>query len=269
MEGFNQHFRQYRNEIAKELAFANMSKHATKDIIIIVHDQLPYIKSCIDSILKTTENYNLHIWDNNSKADTAKYLQDLDSNYFNIHVTRSFDNMGFIKPNNRLVQEGSAEYIILLNSDVIVFNGWDKSMTGFLQNNSDVVQIGHQGGLLDEKGLGGRIGFGYEIDYVCGWCSCISRKTYQEYGLFDPKLQFAYAEDSELSIRLQESGKKIYALHNVLAHHYQNKTISEVFEKEKDIDLVKTFDHNHEYLRAKHKDYLANKRVDTRKESKC
>jgi hypothetical protein len=77
VEVFTQHFEKYRSEIMKELAIANSCPEYSKDIIIVVHDQLPYLKACIESIQANTNNYHLYIWDNASQPDTQEYLDTL------------------------------------------------------------------------------------------------------------------------------------------------------------------------------------------------
>jgi len=252
----------------KEELLCAQPSEATKDIIIVVHDQLEYLKTTIESVLETTNNFHLWIWDNNSGEDTKQYLQDLilrlEDKLTTIH---SDANMGFIEPNNELAALGDGDYIILLNSDVKVSGGWDQAMIGWLQNHQDTKIVGYAGGLLDEKGVGGRLGFGYDIDYVSGWCLCLSRETYDQYGLFNSDLKFAYAEDSELSIRLQAEGHRIYALHLLFVHHYENKTIN-VVKDEGEVDVYATFAYNHEKLREIWGDYLSTQRVDVRKQLK-
>jgi hypothetical protein len=263
-----------RESSETELSLASISTPAWKDIIIVVHDQLAYLKTCIESVREHTKDYTLYIWDNGSCKETADYLEELQKEHvsdtsgnWDIEVWRSEKNEGFIKPNNKLAAEGHGEYIILLNSDTKVFKHWDTAMVGWLQHNSDVAQVGYWGGHLgaDGRGFGGDNG--YEIDYVPGWCFAISRETYNQFGLFDDKnLDFAYCEDADFSMRLLEAGKKLYALHVPLVYHYQNKTIQAV-RKEGEIDVLSTFNRNHEYVSKRWSDYLANHRVLSRKDS--
>lgn len=262
-ENFEAHFARVKDE----LRLAESAREVWKDIIIVVHDQLDYLKQCIDSIRAYTKNYHLYIWDNNSKQETADYIESLMKSYdpevhkdWAITTIRSDSNTGFIFPNNELAALGDSEYIILLNSDTKVFENWDRVMTGFMDAHPDVGAVGVWGGYLgaDGRGFGG--GNGYEIDYVPGWCLCIGRETYRRHGLFNRELKFAYCEDADLSLRLKEAGYKIYALHAPLVHHYQNKTIVEV-EKEGQVDVRATFDHNHAYIKERWKHYLANERV--------
>jgi hypothetical protein len=260
-DNFEHHF----DEVKVELQLAERARPAWKDIIIIVRDQLDYFKQCIQSLMQHTKNFHLYIWDNGSREDMKGFIESLAAGWeydkdWQITIMRSDNNTGFIEPNNELVAWGDSEYIILINSDTKVFDGWDRAMTGFLDEHPDVGQVGYWGGHMgpDGRGFGG--GNGYKVDYIPGWCFCISRETYNTFGLFDKRLKFAYCEDADLSLRLKEAGKKIYSLHAPLVHHYQNKTIVEV-EKEGQIDVAATFDENHKYIKQRWKHYLENERV--------
>jgi len=253
-ENFDNHF----NTIKNEINLLKNYKEIKKDIIIIVKDQLEYFKECIESIERYTQEYNLFIWDNDSEHETKKYLDLIKSP--SVAVKHSEKNIGFILSNNQLISNCSSPYVILLNSDTKVFENWDKLMITFLENNKDFAQVGYWGGHLDQDGRGFGGANGEEIDYVPGWCFCIGRDTYQEFGLFDENLKFAYFEDSDFSLRLKKAGKRIYSLYSPLVYHHQNKTVKTV-EKEGDIDLRKTFDHNHAYFKNKWSDYLSKERV--------
>ena len=150
-------------EIKKELLFADSAKKIEKDILIVVHNQYDYIKNCIDSIYKNTKNFNIFIWDNNSEKKTAEYLQKLSDKNKNIKLYKSSENLGFIIPNNRMMEDSKSPYSILLNSDTEVRPMWDKVLIGFLMN-SDVSVDGFQGGMLDSEGLGVSVSSGYNVD---------------------------------------------------------------------------------------------------------
>lgn len=222
-----------------------------KDILLVVRDQLDYVKECVSSIQHHTENYHLFIYDNGSLPETRDYLRGLGDD---VTLCRDEENKGFIYPNNFLIQHGNAPYVILINSDAIVYEGWDLVLTGFLEKNPAFAQVGFMGGYLDSNGKGIRGGFGSSVDYVCGWCFCIPRYVYNEFGLFDDKnLKFAYCEDSDFSMRLKEAGRKIHALGVPLAYHYGNKTVLEVMKQQ---DINPFVIANHEYLRKRWRRFL-------------
>lgn len=222
-----------------------------KDIIIIVNNQLRFVKSCLESIFANTKEYNLYVWDNGSTEPTAGYLKNLN---INLHINPS--NEGFIIPNNTLVKQGNSPYIILLNSDTIVSRGWDEKLISYLDER--VLVTGYEGGILNEKGTGIKYVTGNKIDYICGWCMCFSRQTYDQFGLFDENLKFAYCEDSDFCLRIKEQGYQIFALHEKLVFHYGSKTANEVRRKIKLDDYIAV---NHNYLRKKWRYYLLTKRI--------
>ena len=255
----------YHTEIAEDLAKCFPYKESTKDIIMIVHNELDYVRLAIDSVISNTSNFNLYVWDNGSDPSVAEYLFDkmysLEDNLDkNMIVVRSIKNLGFVIPNNNLVKLGSGQYVILLNSDTQVYAGWDRHLIGFLQNNPDYLEVGYQGGILDETGLGIDASLGNDIDYICGWCACFARNTYNAFGLFDDKFEFAYFEDADFSLRLKKDGHKIYALHLATAHHFGNKTIKTV-QKSGNEFVCQTFQKNHEYMKKKWSECLEVNRV--------
>jgi GT2 family glycosyltransferase len=224
---------------------------AEKDIILVVHNQLDCVKACVESIQQHTENYNLFIYDNGSDASTRSYLKSLGDD---VTLCRDEANRGFIYPNNFLVKHGHAPFIIPINSDVIVYEGWDLVLTGYLEQYPQVAQVGFLGGYLDARAQGVAAGFGGDIDYICGWCFCIPRSVYEEFGLFDEtNLEFAYGEDSDFSMRLREAGRRIYALQAPLAHHFGNKTVKEVMQE---MNITPYLTKNHEYLRRRWQKFL-------------
>lgn len=215
-----------------------------KDILIVVKDQLEYLKKCIESIQKNTENYHLFIWDNGSQEETKKYIESLTAK-----VVRREENLGFIIPNNELIKLGNSPFVILVNSDVEVMPNWDKSLIGFIQRNPDVVIIGAEGARVDENFHGKYMTFGYDVDYVSGHCLCLTREFYEQYGLFDQEnLEFAYGEDSDLCFRAKSVNKKIYVSHLNVAVHHKHKTIIEV---SKTTNTGDSFEKNHQYLKKK------------------
>ena len=242
-------------KIKEELLLIDFAENTSKDILLVVHDQLEYVQMCIDSIYKNTQNFNLYIWNNNSKKETTDYLNNLK----NIKLFNHNENLGFILPNNKMIKETKSPYVILLNSDVVVEEMWDLVLIGFLKNNDDVAAVGYDGGMLNSEGKGVGRGHGYNIDYVCGHCLCIPRKTYEQFGLFDEdNLNFAYCEDADFSLRLKENNKKIYACYSSkLIHHFQNKTTEHVLFNE--FDFSHHVQKNMDYVKQKWAKFLFDK----------
>jgi len=232
-----------RNDLIKELYYANsLDDSIEKDIIIVVHNQLEYIKQCIESIEKTTKNYNLFIWDNNSNEETKIYLKTIN----NAIVVHSDINLGFIIPNNELIKLCKSKYTILLNSDVYCIQDWDKLLVGWLENNNQYKLCGYMGGILNETMIGQEVNVcGESVDYLCGWCICGETDFLKNCGPFDSEnLKFAYGEDSDLSFRVKEMGWKIYVLNAKNVYHFGGMTTKSLNQ-----DIIQeNFGKNHNYL---------------------
>jgi GT2 family glycosyltransferase len=233
------------------------------DIFMVVRDQPEYVRHCIESIRQNTSSYHLYLWDNGSQEPTANYLKQVVAEAKcpqNVTLHREEENKGFLIPNNRLAEMSEvdpAEWMIFINSDCYVHEGWDRAMTSWLENNSNAAQVGYAGGYLDHTGRGVRGGLGGGVDYISGSCFCISRDTYKEFGLFDEEnLQFAYCEDSDFSMRLREAGRGIYALHLPLVIHYGNKTSIPVMQEDQERRIAGFIGANHAYLQRKWAKFL-------------
>lgn len=244
------------DKIKEELLFIDFAENIDKDILIVVHNEFEFVRNCIDSLYKNTKNFNLFIWDNASDKQTKEYLEKIQKKK-NVKLYKSEQNIGFVIPNNLMAKNSKSPYLILLNSDTEVRPYWDKVLVGFLEKNKDVAACGFQGGMVNEQGLGVSINFGYEVDYICGYCLCIPRKIYKEFGLFDENIKFAYCEDSDFSFRLREKNKKIYACYSTdLVVHYGSRTSLSVAQK---TNLKETIENNLIYLQNRWSKYLIKK----------
>lgn len=250
------------SQILQEIRWQMDATPSSTDIILVVHNQLPFVKRCVETIVVNTKNFTLWVHDNDSDDETRAYLAGMASEH-GFQVFRSLTNEGFIKPCNALAALGDSGYLIVVNSDIEVARGWDQAMVGCLQANPHVAQVGYQGAVLGEDARGVSMADGKQPDYICGWCFCISRETYERSGLFDEEnLKFAYGEDSDLSLRLKEQGKGIIALAVQYVFHHGNQTIKAVVKDLKwAASLRESFDANHAYLRRRWISYLAHERV--------
>lgn len=233
-------------KIRKEMEWS-LSGEGEKDILVVVKDGYEYVKNCLESVFKNTKDFRLHVWDNGSSEKTKSYLESLSG----INLYRSETNEGFIIPNNRMVSGCTSDWVILLNSDTEVLPRWDEVMIGVLKNNPPIRQTGFGGGILDESCMLQARSKGGIIDYVFGYCFCMGRETIREVGLFDEEnMEFAYCEDSDLSLRIRERGWEIYACHSEgLVRHYGGRTTSAVMSE--DERLAVCAKGNQRYLRER------------------
>lgn len=230
----------HRKQLIQELIWQLDGQSAAKDIIIVAHNQVIYLKETIESIQLNTKNYRLLIWDNSSNEATKEYLSTVN---YDVLITNK-ENIGYVQPNNVMANFCLNPYVILLNSDTKVRKGWDEALIGFLRNNQEYKIVGYQGGILDDNNVGIQAAWGENIDYVMGWCMCFPLDLYREIKLFDENIKFAYGEDSDFCLRAKHKGYKIFALHLEYVDHIGAAT-------SKLLDLKDIVAQNHQYLKTK------------------
>lgn len=240
-----------------EVATLSKYRRVMKDILLVVKDNLEDVRECVDGIFSHTTDFHLYVWDNGSDEPTRDYLRSLTFLYPDQVTLISYPtNIGFIEPNNRLYEMGTSPYVILINSDCVPLSDWTEAMISHLQAEPDLAEVGYSGRMLGPQGTGVGPGLGDQADYLEGWCVALPRRVCGD-TLFDGvNLEFAYGEDSDLSLRLRECGYRVKALANTRVLHKGSRTIRQVI---KTTDTRASFRRNHEYIRTRHAAFLRSK----------
>ena len=104
------------NDIARELT----------SIIIPVWGQLEFTQQCLASLKEHTRPaWELIVIDNGSNDGTAAYLAGVrDMASVPVTVVTNLTNLGFPAAINQGLRLARGEYLVLLNNDVVVTDGW-------------------------------------------------------------------------------------------------------------------------------------------------
>ena len=126
-------------------------------------NRLFYLKSCVESLLKCTQDYEnkeLIIVDNASiETGTDEYLSDLESRgYTVVRNTTRDPNNEFARALNTIIEKANGKYVCPLAGDMqfIVEGGWLKDYVDVYENLSD-----HVGSILFDAQRALRINTGY------------------------------------------------------------------------------------------------------------
>ena len=161
------------------------------------------------------------------------------------------ENLGFAEGNNVGIREAiknGADYVMVLNNDVIVKNAFWLPLVDFIKKHKKVGVVGPKiyfapgrefhktryqkkergrviwfaGGEIDWKNVyafhrgvdevdTGQYDKSFETDFVSGCCLMAKSEVWQKAGFFDPKY-FLYYEDSDFCLKVKKLGGKIYYL---------------------------------------------------------
>lgn len=209
-------------------------------IVIVNYQTFEMTRDTIDSVLSYSYpfSYEIIVVDNASGDDSLDKLQE----YFkdSVKFIASTENNGFAAGNNQALRQIKSDYVLLLNSDTIVWENTLENIYNYMEKHEDVGACGCRvllgdGNLdkackrtfpnvknsffrlfhipnnssddnynltnLPDEGV-------YEIDCLTGAFMFIRKSVLDEIGLLDETF-FMYGEDIDLCYRIKHAGWKI------------------------------------------------------------
>lgn len=193
--------------------------------IIVTYNGMRWYDRCFDSLRNSEQMVSIVVVDNASTDKTVEYIN---TNYPEIHLIKSNENLGFAKANNigiRYAIDNDAEYVFLLNQDAWIENN---SIGELLKTFSDNKNVGiaspiHLNGTytgldwgfvncMDECFVSDaflkKLKHYYEVPFVNAAAWLISSECIKKVGGFDTSLFIHYGEDDNYSQRVIYHGYK-------------------------------------------------------------
>jgi len=119
----------------------NQASHeGAADIIIPVHNQYPYTRTLLEGIYRHTAcPFHIYLVDNASSDETI----DIDKIYArDITVVRNRENRGWCAAVNQGILLGNSPYLVFMNNDVEVSQGWLENLRAFLDTHPRIGAVG-------------------------------------------------------------------------------------------------------------------------------
>jgi GT2 family glycosyltransferase len=211
-------------------------------IIIPVYNELKFTLNCLKSISshKTKYNFEIIIANDCSTDNTVNILNKIE----NIKVISTDKNLGFIKNCNFASKHARGEFILFLNNDTYVLEGWLDNIIDTFSSDENIKIVGSKllyddgslqeaGGIIWSDASGWNWGNGEDayhpkynfvrdVDYVSGCSFCINKDDFVSSGLFDESLDFAYYEDTSKCFQIRNFDPKnriVYQPFSQLIHY--------------------------------------------------
>ncbi|RFF29099.1 glycosyltransferase [Wenzhouxiangella sediminis] len=209
-------------------------------IVVPVFNKAHYTSACLNSIAARSGTTPLEVIvvDDCSTDDTAEYLAQCRG----VVAVRNETNSGFIASCNAGAEAAKGRYLVFLNNDTTVTDGWIEALVQTFASFPDTGIVGARlvypdgrlqeaGGIVFNDGSGWNYGrgddpdrpeynFACQADYVSGACLGIERTLFARLGGFDKHYAPAYYEDTDLCFRVREAGLRvIYQPACTIVHH--------------------------------------------------
>lgn len=236
-------------------------------VIVLAWNGQRWLDRCLRSLQETKNRtqFRTIVIDNASTDGSAELIR---RRFPDVHLIRNTVNMGFAGGNNvgiRHALSTGAEFVVLLNQDTQVSDGW---LDGLIQVAADDPTVGvlsplqftYDGEHLDpvfEQIVGqtttlpadvrsGQTAVSYDVPSVMGAAMMIRGRVARMVGTFDP-IYFAYYEERDLCRRVRSSGSRVVVVSSSRICHWDAKEqagdrdprITWLFQRNRQIFLLK------------------------------
>ncbi|MGL4518634.1 MAG: glycosyltransferase family 2 protein [Phocaeicola sp.] len=222
-------------------------------VVILNWNGVEMLRQFLPSVVKysTCEGVGVYVADNGSTDDSHQLVL---SDFPSVEWLQLPTNYGFAEGYNQALKQIEATYVILLNSDVEVTQGWIDPLVDYLDREPGVAacqpkilsqldktsfeHAGAAGGFIDAYGYPfcrGRIFNQVEVDqgqydtvasvfWASGAALCIRWEDYHAVGGLDAHF-FAHMEEIDLCWRLRSRGREIVCLPQSVVYHVGGGTL--------------------------------------------
>lgn len=218
-------------------------------LIMPTKDNYDVVKTCVDSILASTDypNYELLIMDNQTTcAKTLAYFEQINKKYERVRIIRWNHPFNYSAINNDAVSLAYGDVLCLVNNDLeVIHEDWLTEMVSHalrpeigcvgakLYYPNDTIQ--HAGVILgvggvaghshkyfakEQEGYFGRLHLTQNYSAVTAACLVLRKSVFQEVGGFDAENLTVAFNDVDLCLKVREAGyRNLFTPYSELYHH--------------------------------------------------
>jgi GT2 family glycosyltransferase len=197
-------------------------------IIVPVYKELGYTLNCLHALLRHHSRYvaEIIVMDDNSPDESGLLLPRIEG----VRVERNAQNLGFLRNCNRGADLARGRYIVHLNNDTRVVDGWLDELLGHFEVYPDTGLVGSKlffadatlqeaGGIIWQDGSAWNYGrhddpnrpeycYARPVDYCSAASIAVPRDLWRQLGGFDELYAPAYCEDSDLAMRVRHQARR-------------------------------------------------------------
>jgi len=226
-------------------------------VVILNWNGKSFLEKFLPIVLKFSDDAQIVVADNQSSDDSVEYLK---NNFPQVTVVVNSYNDGFAQGYNLALKHVTAEYYVLLNSDVEVTANWLNPIIQLMDSNSKIAACqpkildynhktkfeyaGAAGGFMDKYGYPfcrgrifnaleedkGQYNDAVEVFWSTGACMFVRAEAFWKVGGFDGDY-FAHMEEIDVCWRMKNIGYQIYVEPKSFIYHVGGGTLNKLSPK--------------------------------------
>ena len=227
----------------RELHFLRPAAHEVV-VLIPVHNNWATTELCLRSLMMTSVDtpYRLMVVNDGSTDETAERL----AATAGIDVVQLDENVGFLRAVHAGFAAASEPYVVLLNNDTVVTDGWLDALYDTMRHDPTTGVVGamllypdgvlqEAGSLIFSNGRGVNYGKGddatrawyaspREVDYCSGACIIVRHSAWVATGGFDLDFAPAYYEETDFAFSVRKAGYRVLYQPAARIYHFEGVT---------------------------------------------
>ena len=214
-------------------------------VVMPVFDKVEYTFQALRALIREVDlsETEIIVVNNASRDDTPRVLSYFDDY---IRVVNNEENRGFVEACNQGAAAARGRYVVFLNNDTVVLEGWLRHMLDTVEDDDRVGAVGsmlvYPDGTIQEAGAGvwrngaayhygwgkspenRKYTFAREVDYCSGASLLVRKELFDRLGGFDKRYAPAYYEDVDLCFGIRLLGYKVRYQPMSRVIHYEGVT---------------------------------------------
>ncbi len=215
-------------------------------VIIPCSNQLSYTRLCLASLARHTRPpWELIAVDDGSTDGTAAYLAGVqDAAPFSVTIVANAENRGFPAAINQGLARARGDYLVLLNNDAVVTDGWLDQLVALVDSDPSIGMTGPMSNYASPPQLVERVpyqdldamhefaaiwrrerrGRWFKTPKLSGFCLLLTRRCFEAVGPLDERFGLGFFDDDDLALRARKAGFEPAVAHDLFVHHYGGRT---------------------------------------------
>jgi len=215
-------------------------------IVVPAYNQRRFTVNCLIALERFTAypDWEVVVVNDASTDETREWLDEWAAERPWIRPVHREANGGFAVASNHGAREADGDYLVFLNNDTYVTEGWlgnllwhfrdepELGMLGPVSNhggNECVIPISYDS-MAEMARLAGRRYLVHRherrpMGSVHFFCAVIPRRVWEQLGPMDEGFEIAFFEDDDYSRRILEAGYQLACAEDVFVHHHLSATV--------------------------------------------
>lgn len=209
------------------------------DIVIPVYNSLNHVRPCLNSLSRNIpDNSKIIIVDDGSDEYVSKEIKKICDRFkVNVEYVKNNENMGYLKSCNKGISSGNNPFVILTNSDTIVFRNTFEILKKTFEDYPNIGVINPVSTWANWTRIPFPNGFNIlqlnsfvqdvdtpelvvDLNNASGFFLGIRRNLFEEIGLFDEVFNPGYYEETDFCMKVLEKGYKVSVHKGLYVFHH-------------------------------------------------